>query len=477
MSSPPDHATLARAKAGDRAARNAIQQRYGILAKASCRHWARGKDRHGGRGIDRAEIAGAAFDAIEIAINKYDPDHPSGASFGTFLFHKARGVITTLARRADYFAYEYNDEVKQDDGTGRHVRPTADRDEWEDDDQSAKFMAVDKHFRDGYKREWDPELHMPLRAKVGVSIRKKQRPLEDGEVAALVAKYLEGGGIISKHQMVLPIANRPWFDGTPRVIALGDFENVDRFDWVPRPIVGLPREPAPAELTQHQIADRDVAARLAQLSEFPKMLKWLSARTAADHGDQEVANIFWLDPAYALAPELRPRSKAEAARLLGLSRGILDRRRAAIIKRFSGMSETDLRARVPGFAPGPRAYEHVDFPREKIAGMLKYGGLSYDEIARRVRRRIVGERRGCEEVERINDFARAPISGKFLEPAALAGRGAVEANVMDGPRAPRVRYVVDAPVPQVARDRSIRMTRFHRSLLAGAPVQFFDRLL
>ena len=94
MSSPLDHATLARAKAGDRAARNAIQQRYGILAKSSCWHWAKGKDMHNGRGIDRAEVAGAAFDAIEIAINKYDPDHPSGASFGTFLFHKARGVIT-----------------------------------------------------------------------------------------------------------------------------------------------------------------------------------------------------------------------------------------------------------------------------------------------------------------------------------------------------------------------------------------------
>ena len=366
MSSSDERALLARAKLGDRGARNAIQLRYGILAKSSGWHWARGKDLHGGRGIDRAEIAGAAFDVIELSIDKYDADHPSSASFGTFLYHIARGLITTLARRADYFAYAYNDEIKQDDGAGRHVRPTSDGDVWEDDGQSAKFKSVDQYFRDGYKRDWDPELAVPHRVKVGVSIRKKQRPLktcrypiiiwamtgtfpsakdraeaegvreDDLTVEEMVANYLEGGGTIKQIPMVLPTANRKWFDGTPRVIALGDFENVDRFDWVPRPIVKLPKEPAPAELTQQQIADRDVAIKLAQLSGFPKMLKWLSARTAADHVDQEVANIFWLDPAYALAPERRPRSKAEAARLLGLSRGVLDRRRAAIIKRFSG---------------------------------------------------------------------------------------------------------------------------------------------
>jgi hypothetical protein len=438
--SSDERALLTRAREGDRAARNAIQQRYGILAKSSCWHWARGKDLHGGREIDRAEIAGAAFDAIEIAINKYDADHPSAASFGTFLYHIARGEITALVRRADYFAYAYNDELRQDDGTGRHVRPPSDGDEWADDGQSAKFVAVDQHFRDSWKRDWDPELAMPHRVKVGWSIRKKQRPLKSYRAAAIiwamtgdwpaeedradgvrkddltveemVAKYLEGGGTIKRIPMVLPTANRKWYDGTTRAIALGDFENVDRYDWVARPIVKLPREPAPAELTKQQIADRDVAVRLAQLPAFPEMLAWFSARTRADHTDREVARLCWLDPAYALAPERRPRSKAEAGRQAGLSRGALERRRAAIIRKFAGMSEKDLRARVPGFAPGPRAYEHIDFPRRKIAGLMKFGGLSYDEIARRVRRRIVGERRWCEEVERINEFTRPPINDK-----------------------------------------------------------------
>jgi hypothetical protein len=255
------------------------------------------------------------------------------------------------------------------------------------------------------------------------------------------------------------------------LIALCDFENNDRYDWVTRPIVKLPRDPAPPELTQHQIADRDVAVKLAALSEFPKMLRWLSARKTGDRVDRDVANIFWLDPAYALAPERRPRSKAEAARLLGLSRNILDRRRAAIIKRFSGMEETELRARVPGFATGPRAYEHVDFPIWKIAKILEFCGpiydwrrnevgicLTYDQIAETVEAQNADERRLCEWVEAHNEFTQAPINTKFLEPAALEGAGVAETNVADGPKARRVRYVVDGGIaPQVTRDRLIEI--------------------
>ena len=78
-----------------------------------------------------------------------------------------------------------------------------------------------------------------------------------------------------------------------------------------------------------------------------------------------------------LAPERRPRSKAEAARLLGLTRGVLDRRRSAIIKRFSGMSEKDLRRAFRASRQG-RAPLSMSTSRRRIAKIMEFCGPIYD---------------------------------------------------------------------------------------------------
>ncbi len=88
---------LRRAQAGDRAAINRVFRRYIKTAKRACNEWAGRKDFYGHLGL-KFEAESAASTALEKAIDTFDPARV--ASFETWIYWQAKGVITDLQRKA-----------------------------------------------------------------------------------------------------------------------------------------------------------------------------------------------------------------------------------------------------------------------------------------------------------------------------------------------------------------------------------------
>jgi RNA polymerase sigma factor (sigma-70 family) len=82
--------SVARAQAGDIAARDYLLEKYFSFAVAQCRY-------HGTRkNLDRDDAESEASLAILDAIARFDPSR--GSNFRTYLAHRCRGAVTSAAR-------------------------------------------------------------------------------------------------------------------------------------------------------------------------------------------------------------------------------------------------------------------------------------------------------------------------------------------------------------------------------------------